>query len=89
MAVNSERFGQNPANESAAGPRKAEATPSLRGGRLAGPGNANPSSTAASLPRKQKGRLGANARTRPTARRDKPSANRREPPETSTPKSTA
>jgi len=85
MAVNSERFGQNPANESAAGPRKAEATPPLRDGRLAGPGDANPSSTAASLPRKHEGRLTANARTRPPARRDKPSANRREPKSLSTP----
>ncbi len=56
--------------------------PALRGGRLAGPGDANPSSTAASLPRKHKGRLGANARMGPNVRREKLSANRREPQET-------
>lgn len=73
------RDSDNPSNPPAAGPRKAEATPSLRGGRLAGPGNANLSSSAASLPRQHEGRLGANARTRPTDRRKKRSANRREP----------
>jgi hypothetical protein len=53
----------NPSQEPRVGPRKADATPSLRGGRLAGPEAAEPAGQATDLPRKIEGRSVADPRT--------------------------
>ena len=60
---------RNPSHRPTVGPRKAEATPSLRGGRLAGPDSAKQARRARGLPRKHEGRPVAAARREPPVRR--------------------
>jgi hypothetical protein len=61
--------GHNPSQKPRVGPRKADATPSLRGGRLAGPEITEQSCRARGLPRQHEGRPVADVQTGRPVRR--------------------